>query len=54
MTVAPTPTNPELLRKVKDVVYEEIFNEFNQPERATTLERAKEHPIWKTISICWR
>ena len=47
MKVAPTPANPELLRKVKDVVYEEIFNEFNPPEQSTTLEGTKEHHIWK-------
>ena len=29
MTVAPSPATPELLQAVKDLIYEEIWNEFN-------------------------
>ncbi|KZR63152.1 hypothetical protein [Prochlorococcus sp. MIT 1306] len=47
MTVAPSPANPELLRKVSEVIYEEIFNEFNPPEQSTTLEGLKEHRVWE-------
>ena len=34
MTVAPSPANPELLQAVKDLIYEEIWNEFNPAEQS--------------------
>ena len=47
MTVAPSPANPELLQAVKDLIYEEIWNEFNPAEQSTTLDGTKEHRVMK-------
>ena len=47
MTAAPSPANPELLQAVKDLIYEEIWKEFNPAEQSTTLDGTKQHRVWK-------
>ena len=47
MTIAPSPANPELLEVVKDLIYDEVFNDFNPPEQSTQLEGAKNHPAFR-------
>ena len=54
MTAAPSPANPELLQAVKDLIYEEIWKEFNPAEQSTTLDGTKEHRVIKTGSTCCR
>jgi len=41
MTIAPSPANPELLQVVKDLDYEEVFNDSNPPEESTQLGGVK-------------
>ena len=43
MTIAPSFANPELLQVVKDLVYEEVFNDSNPPEESTQLGGVKNH-----------
>ena len=43
----PTPANPELVNMVRDVLYDEIWNEDSPPEQCTQLEGTKEHRVWK-------
>ena len=47
MTISPSPANPELLEVVKDLIYDEVFNDFNTPEQSTQLEGAKNHPAFR-------
>ena len=43
----PKPASPELLKAVKNQIYEEVWNEDNPPEQSTQLEKAGEHRVWK-------
>ena len=44
---APKPVSPELLKLVRDLLYDEIWNDNSPPEQCTQLEGTKEHRVWK-------
>ena len=43
----PTPANPELVNMVRDVLYDEIWNDDSPPEQCTQLDSTTEHRVWK-------
>ena len=43
----PTPASPGLVIMVRNVLYDEIWNDDNPPEQSTQLDGTTEHRVWK-------